>query len=437
MNSFNLIRKDMMIVLSDKKALAILILMPIILFSILSVALGGVFSTETAEPWAIKVGIVKEYNLTEDMARIGKIWQESSVDTEKISEFTHLIFDILDSEELAFIDYEVMDLATAKEQLAANKLSSIIVLPEGYMYDLIINMSPVFRKKIDIKIIENENKSYSSAIVENIVGQISTSQAQIMITNKVANETLNHYQVADEVVQAVLKKLEDRKTEQVDLSIKKYPIDQLRQVNSGQYYSVAMMSMFLLFGASHGAKFLLTEKKRFTLQRQVMSGISFWQVVRGKLVIIYMIVLMQIGIMIGTSILLFKVYWGKPLNVFLLTLLVAFGITGLGTIFSAISLKANSLKTVNILESGLFQLVALFGGSYFPIYLMPDWFRTISKLLINGAALDAYLKIMMDVKWTEIIPSLLSIAINGVVFLVIGFLIIRFETKKVKEVVGL
>ncbi len=201
-------------------------------------------------------------------------------------------------------------------------------------------------------------------------------------------------------------------------------------VSSGQYYSVAMMAMFLLFGASYGAKFMLLEKRNFTLQRQQMSGLSPAGIVIGKLAIIFIIALMQIMLMIATSTLLFKVYWGDPVVVLMLTLLVSFGVTGLGSILAAISLKIDSLKAINVMESGIFQFVALFGGSYFPIYLMPDWFQKMSKIILNGATLDAYHKNMMGAPLADMFPSMLSIVLNGVVFMTIGLFMISKPPKK-------
>lgn len=72
--------------------------------------------------------------------------------------------------------------------------------------------------------------------------------------------------------------------------------------------------------------------------------------------------------MILTSSLGFNVYWGNPSYLIVLVLLTAFAVTGFGTLLTAIALKADSFRAVNMLESGVFQVIALFGGSYFPIF---------------------------------------------------------------------
>ena len=433
MSIINLIKKDIKIVLSDKKALLILIAMPIILFTILSFALAGTFGDES-KTWNIRVGIVKLYDIEKnkelimDMISSSEISQKNQND---IKGMENILFSIFDSEELDFVSYEILNLDKAKEKLETGELESIIILPEYYIADLFINMTNVFRKPIDIKIIKSDKKEFSSKIVENILLSMTNQLSQVMISSKVTSETLNYYNVDQEIINNILISSRDN-INKVELKIKDYKIDKLKRVGSGQYYSVAMMTMFLLFGSSYGAKFMLIEKKEYTLQRQKVAGLSEVKIVIGKLAIIFLIAIIQISIMIATSYFIFKVYWGNPISVILLTILVSIGVTGMGTVLSAISLKMNSLKAINILESGIFQVLALFGGSYIPLYFMPDWFKVISKILLNGAALDSYHKIMMNAPLNEYLFSLISIFINAILFLAIGLIIISRKPNKNK-----
>lgn len=421
----NILIKDIKIVLSDKKAFILLIGMPIILFSILSFALAGTFS-EDGDVWDITIGVVKSYEFDEDYKLINEY-----VSVEDARDLESILFEVLDSDALDFMSYEILDYDTAVERLDDNELASIVILPKHYVSNLALNMSPTLRLPIDIEIIKSIDKQYSSSIVENIISGISTQMSQMMIANKVAHESLAFYNVPDEIAEAVLEGFQANRDEvALDLTIENYQVDKLKQVNSAQYYSVAMMAMFLLFGASYGAKFMLEEKKKFTLQRQFMSGVSAIKIVAGKLGLIYVIALMQISIMILTSSIAFDVYWGNPLLVVLLTLIVAFAITGFGTVLAAVAMQMASLKALNVLESGIFQVIALFGGSYFPLHMMPSWFQTVSKMLVNGAALDVYHKNMMDMPLEEMSFALGSLLLNGLVFMTIGLVIIKMNQSK-------
>lgn len=431
MSILTLIIKDLKIVLSDKKAFVLLVAMPIILFSILSFALAGSFDDGDDSIWTIDIAVVKLYDFEKDYESVN-----AYATIEDAREIENILFDVLDDEALSFINYEVMDYDVAVEKIENNELASIIVLPENYVANMMINMSATLRHPIEIEIIKNVEKSYSSSIVENLVSEISTQMSQIMITNKVTHEMLSYHDVPSEIIEAIMVVLQEegQKDHSIDLTVNDYKIDTLKAVNSAQYYSVAMMAMFLLFGASYGAKFMFEEKKKFTLQRQMMAGIMPRRIVFGKMVLIFCIALLQISMMILTSVIGFQVYWGNPLHVLLLTLLVAFAITGFGSILAAVSLKMDSIKALNLFESGIFQIVALFGGSYFPLYLMPGWFKIASKLLINGAALDGYHKLMMGASLNQMLPGLLSLALNGAVFLTIGLILIGKHSSRTLEI---
>jgi len=421
MSIFTLIKKDLKIVLSDKKALVILVAMPIILYTILSFALVGSFDTSDDEVWDITIGIVKEYDL--ENLESDYLTQEDAESLEKI------LFDVLDSEGLEFVSYRFMTFEEATEAIENNNISSVIILPENYIVDLGLNMSPTFRKPLDIQVIRNTDRQYSSDIVENIVSSVMENVSQMMITNKVTYETLNHYDIDKNITTQILDTMRNTEREPVSVETSVYNIDQLKMVNSGQYYSTAMMAMFLLFGASYGAKFMLEEKRDFTLQRQQSAGIHPTTIVLGKLALIFIIAVMQITLMILTSTIGFKVYWGEPIQIVFVTIITALAVTGFGSLLAAISLKAGNFKALNMMESGIFQILALFGGSYFPLFLMPDWFKWISRLLLNGAALEAYQKVMMGAPLNEMLPSLTSLMLNGIVFLTIGMIIIQRQPK--------
>ncbi|MBN2796661.1 MAG: ABC transporter permease [Clostridia bacterium] len=422
-----IILKDLKIVLSDKKAFIILIAMPIILFVILSFALQGSFSEEDGGVWDIDVALVKLYDFEADYETMSKY-----VAIEDAEPLDTMIEDIFN--DISFIQYDIMTLDKSKDALNKGDIAAVIVLPEHYVSDLLMSMSPTFRKPVTIEVLKSVDMTYSASIVETIMNQVSIQLSQGMIFNKVSQEVLSEYDVSDQVKQNVLDTLQDmgKSSTELKLDVSDYKIDQLKTINSSQYYSVAMMAMFLLFGASYGARFLLIERKKFTLQRQHVAGISPLKIIAGKLVLIFMIAVMQMVIMMITSILGFHVYWGNPISVVLFTILVGFAVTGFGTILASISMKMDSLKALNVLESGMFQVLALFGGSYFPLYLMPGWFQTISKTLLNGASLDGYHKIMMEAPIKDLIPSITSLIINGLGFMIIGIIIIRIENRSTR-----
>jgi ABC-2 type transport system permease protein len=416
MGIFPLILKDIKIVLSDKKAFVTLIGMPIILFVILSFALQGSFSSGSNGVWDIKIGLVKGYDFENDYKAL-----EGFMTRDQALEIENIVPSVFDSPGLEFVQYQWLTYDEGMKALEDNSLTSLIVLPKYFVKDIVMNMSPMEIKTINIEVLKNPEKEYGASIITKIVTELSDNLSSQMIQRKVVEEFFSNEEITPKNFNF------NYQQEPIDLRYKNESIEELKSVTSGQYYSVAMMAMFILFGASYGSKFMLLEKRRFTLQRQKVAGVSPFALVVGKLVVIFFVGMIQILAMIVTSKIGFNVYWGQPLRLFVLVVLTAFSVMGFGTILTGIALRANSFKAVNVLESGVFQVIALFGGSYFPIFLMPDWFQSVSKVLLNGAALNTFLKLMMDASLKEMLPGMLSLLLNGLLFLIIGLGMIYFN----------
>jgi ABC-2 type transport system permease protein len=102
---FNIFIKDLKLFLSDKKTLALIILMPIILTTILSFALTGSFA-QAGSDFTLNVGIVKEY----DKAKEEKRFTDFMVDFAEtykvdIDEFQEDEFSEFNPEKIFFEDY--------------------------------------------------------------------------------------------------------------------------------------------------------------------------------------------------------------------------------------------------------------------------------------------------------------------------------------------
>ena len=60
--------KDLKVLLSDKKAMAVMLLMPLVLMTILSLALKGSFSSGDEIAWkSVNIAVVKKYDRTTDI----------------------------------------------------------------------------------------------------------------------------------------------------------------------------------------------------------------------------------------------------------------------------------------------------------------------------------------------------------------------------------
>jgi ABC-2 type transport system permease protein len=155
MKIWKLIRKDLIILLSDKKALLIILLMPAILMTILGFALRGIFA-DTPVTNRVNVAIVKAYDAEADRLRFESSLKNSlfagGMGPETVGELVgaagkidpEAIFfhEFLESDEVSeLISYRIESEQKARELLDSGLISAIVTLPEHYLFDMRINLA--------------------------------------------------------------------------------------------------------------------------------------------------------------------------------------------------------------------------------------------------------------------------------------------------------
>ncbi|OPJ56794.1 ABC transporter permease [Alkalithermobacter paradoxus] len=425
MGAIDIIIKDLKVLISDRKALGILILMPIILTTILSYALKGAF-TNTPKS-RVEIAIVKNYDRQE---QINKLGNESingdeivkQLDVEKI-----FIDEFLGSEEIQkIIQYRVVDEKEGMNLLKNREISSVVILKEDFIYDMTINLLTTSTNKVKIDIVADPDKYISRQIVEQIINGFCDTMSSIIIGKNVLEKVMTEegiqYQYIGNVIEEINKSILDTKVDINYTNTKgKDPI------TSSDYYSVAMATMFILFAAGYGSKMLLEEKDNITYQRMMISGISKWKVVVGKFIALFLIALGQISILIIYSTITLKVNWGNLYLVTIISLCSVFSIAGLGTMIAAITYRVGNYKMANAFESVIIQIMALLGGSFFPIDILPSFIQRFSILSLNGLALKSYLSVISGYGMKDIATNIITLIVIGIIFTCIAVYVLVIE----------
>jgi ABC-type multidrug transport system permease subunit len=97
----------------------------------------------------------------------------------------------------------------------------------------------------------------------------------------------------------------------------------------------------------------------------------------------------------------------------------------LGLLFGVITLRQDNFKVANVLESGLFQLFAFFGGSFLPLSALPSVFKPFSYLVVNGLTLRSYLKVLEGQDLTGLTLPLGLLLTYGLVFIGISVVLLN------------
>jgi len=434
----NVIIKDLKLMLSDKKELVAIILMPVILTTILSFALAGSFQ-EVGSEWKMDIAIVKNYDYDSEITKFNNLTQSFSEKYDLDYETIHKeeITDQLDIEKIffreflgsdkmkTFIDYVICTEEEAYKLLEEKKVSGIIIFPKGFIYDSYINLLTSFRNNVDIKIISHPDMSYRKRIIEEIMASFNNILTSISVSKNVYLDQASQYITLKESIENVETFINQIGTEPLQLEIQSKSIQGKNFVNSFTYYSVGMLSMFILFTAGYGGKFILDEKNNTTYYRLLAGGIERRKIIFGKFSMMFIMTVLQSVVLIIYSKLAFQVAWNNLLLILLTVFISSFAVASIGLLIIALTLRTDSYKATDAFSNAIVQFLALFGGSYIPHEILPKAIGMIGKYTPNGATMKAYLKILQGYGVKEVYPDYIVIILGIFIMLLLSYILLR------------
>ncbi|HQE67516.1 MAG TPA: ABC transporter permease, partial [Bacillota bacterium] len=293
--------------------------------------------------------------------------------------------------------------------------------------DMKINLLTPFRNKTEIRVLTHPDRSVSGQIVRSIMEAYSDSMTSVIIGKNVLIEAAVRYNLTEDGFKGMKEALDDitKAMEGIRVKIDAVKAEGRRPVKSSDYYAAAMAAMFILFAAGYGGRMLLEEKENITYQRMIIAGTPKLGILAGKFVTVFLIALLQISIMIIFSRFALKAQWGSAYPVVLISLCAAFAIAGIGSMLAAATCRAGNYKMADIFETIVLQAMAVLGGSFFPINILPSIMQKLSFLSISGTVLKAYLKIMMGYGIQDIKSNITALSAIGFLSAVLSVLILR------------
>lgn len=191
-----------------------------------------------------------------------------------------------------------------------------------------------------------------------------------------------------------------------------------KEVTSFQYYSAAMLCMFMLFHMTVGAKSFLLEKETETLARLLMTPAQKYAILFGKWLGTYLFAIIQFFIFLIVTINVFDVDWGgNLLFVCVLGLSYAAAVSGISMLLASC---ISDMKSADVLGGFGIQVLAVLGGSMLPFYQFPDFLQSVSKAVPNRWALEGFLSLMEGGGWAELQTPVLLFAAIGLCSLAVG-----------------
>lgn len=388
-------QKELKITFKDRQALALIILMPIVLIFALGISLNSMFEGASAEVSEFEVGVINE--------------DDGDAATE--------LMDFLETDDAKeYLTVVTGSFDELKNKLKEEEIVAFLQIPAGYS-EAVEN-----GEKAELRIYQENEDDINNTVFSSVIKAYADANNNINAAIKAADEQLAEYSIPGEVVMENLSDVLDSDT---DYTGTEYLTDTGKNISAIQYYSAAMVAMYILFVGMIGTSSIIEERENNTLMRLFTTKASRTDIVLGKFFGVFLIGLMDIAIIILFSKFAFGVTWGSSIGgLLLLSVTLSFAASGLALMIATLF---KSSKAVNTLNPVIVMVMGFVGGNMIPVYEMNMNFQKVGNFLLNTWGMRGYLNLMINNGIQSILlPSGVLFGM-GILFLLIGIPRLRLQ----------
>lgn len=383
---WQVIKKQALTFLRNPQHLLMLIGLPIILITILSIALGGLMSGEVPNLHA-KVAITK-YDEQEDLDRflqeldgldLSDQEKQGIMNTAEQLKIVQLLKDEVFPSFREQIEIELVSKNDLSRITKDDSYTSVIDIPEDFTYDLLAYVFLNKGEQPQVQLLINEEKQLGSNIVKNTLEEFNE---QLSFISHAAKEGID---VSDLIASNI----------EVESALRMKSWN-FKPYSAKEYYTFAMAVMNVLFIASTIGSYAYREKRTHIFNRILISDVSEWKYFLGIYFSTIIFAFIQLMVILLAAKLIFNVTLDNRVGLVLVSLALSCAVGGVAVLLTAISYRMNSEVLTNYFQSIVVSIFAFIGGSFFPVGNYSEILRNLGNLTPNGAGLSAYLLILQN-----------------------------------------
>jgi len=362
--------KDLTQRLRDRSALVVAFIAPLGLALIISAAVGSGFSGNFDATYAV---------LDEDASAISTAFTEQVLRAPQLRDQIKVVAS--------------GSVAEARESIRRDALSAAFVIPKDFSDAVTGN------RRASMTVLRNPEAAIGSevavALARAYTDQINAGRLSVLTTIRATGAPPDPATIAELAGAAA--------AERIPIELVDGPVG-VREVSGAGYFGPAMAIFFLFFSTSFAARSLLAEREQGTMPRVLAAPVHRASIIAGKALTGLAVGLASLTVMFLTFALLLDIDWGDPVTLAVLsifTVLAVMGLTAVVQSFARTQEQADSYSNI------VGVLLALVGGSFFPIFQMPDLIQRISVIAPNAWALRGFNDIVYDgATLTDLGPNL-------------------------------
>ena len=311
----------------------------------------------------------------------------------------------------AFVVNE-LDYSEAYEAVTAGDLSGFIAFPDGFT-DSFRQGAPTA-----IEVVSSGEEQGDLAALNGVGRSIASRAANIQIASRAAVDL----GLGTDDPSSIPRDLANI-AELASASLIEFPEEQVGEVepfNVNNFVLPGYLTMFIFFAAAMSAEFIVRERQSQTLERMISNGVRRESVVLGKFLTGAYRGVMQVLVLWGIGIAAFRIEFGaSPAAVVIVSLAMVFASSAFGVMLASIVRTVRSASAAGVLSS---LVLAPLGGSWWPLFVTPDWMQTLGKFTPHGWANTAFNNLMLfGAEFADVWTSIAALAGFGAAFLLVAF----------------
>ena len=272
--------------------------------------------------------------------------------------------------------------AQAREIIGRDGLSAAFVIPKGFAAAVTSN------RRASIKVLRNPDAEIGSEVADALAraytDQINAGRLSVLATVRAQGTQPDPATIGRLAGEAAATRIP---VQLVDGNVS------VKKVSGASYFGPAMAIFFLFFTTSFAARSLLAEREQGTMPRLLAAPVRAANVIAGKALTGLATGVASLAVMFVVFGLLLDIDWGDPLTLAVLSVATVLAVMGISSVVQSFT---RTQEQADAYSSMVGVLLALIGGSFFPIFQMPDLVQRISVVAPNAWALRGFNDIVYD-----------------------------------------
>lgn len=380
--------KDLRIIFSDRTALIMMLLAPLLLTVAMGFVTGSFSDADNSGMAQIAVVVANR-----DEGPLGGQLRDLLRDQDVL-----LSVRILNNETLA------------RQQVDEDAAAAAVIIPAGYSAGFQPG-SPA-SDAAQIELYTNPGRPISAGVVEAIVTDFNQQVEAASVVDQVADQVISNQMAA--AAAPVAGDQAGQLASPITIQRNQTAAGEEQRFNPLAYFAIGMAVFFLMYTVTIGGRSILAERDAGTLTRMLSSPTTTAQVLGGKVLGVFLAGLVQVSILIVATSLLFDLHWGTPAGVAMLVVAVVAAATGWGILLAA---SSRSPGQVSGLGTAMMLIFGMLGGTFISTSAFGVLLTWLGRLTPHSWALDGFTDLAIGRGLADImVPVLALLAMAAVLF---------------------